>query len=296
MSTQIHFIMDNSNIPKVSIADKANIKPPYVHFERKSEEYILYYILYGEMYLKEGEIEYCLKKNDFILLDPSRIHKGIRSSECEFFYIHFSLCNNDRYQEIKEERILSYIKDYRKQSQLFFPKYYHVETAEGLLLCREKIEKIMTCFLGHNFYREQQMTAYLYEFLILLATEYAKSIYRSKIEVGGKIQVIIQELLAYLQEAYAEDISGDMLQEKFHYHFDYLNRQFKKWTGVTIFAYLNRVRVERASQLLLTGFYSISEVATSTGFRDVYYFSRVYKKITGNTPGEVRDSVFMLER
>jgi len=229
-------------------------------------------------------------------LDPNRTHRGIEPTECEFFYIHFSIENGDRYQEIDDEIILPYIMEAKKNSQMILPKYYHVESTEGLLRCNEKIEKILTTFLAHDFYKELQVATYLYELMIVLATEYAKGVYHSKTEVGGKVRSVLQELLEYLQREYAQDISGDMLQERFHYHFDYLNRQFKKWTGQTIFSYLQRLRIERANQLLLTGFYTIAEVAVLTGFRDVYYFSRVLKKMTGNTPGEIRNSVLVVER
>ena len=152
-----HFIINHSDIPRVSVTDKANVKPPYIHFERKPEEYILYYILCGKMYLQEGEIDYCLQKNDFILLDPGKTHKGIKTSECEFFYIHFSLYNGERYQEIQKESILPCIIDAKEKAQLVMTKYAHVESTEGLVLCHEKIEKIMTAFLGHNIYKEQHL-------------------------------------------------------------------------------------------------------------------------------------------
>ncbi len=57
-------------------------------------------------------------------------------------------------------------------------------------------------------------------------------------------------------------------------------------TGQTIFVYLNNLRIEKAKQLLSTGFYTTNDIATRTGFHDVYYFSKVFKKFTGTTPGK----------
>ena len=52
----------------------------------------------------------------------------------------------------------------------------------------------------------------------------------------------------------------------------------------TIFAYLNSIRLEQAKQLLLTTHLSLSEIAVRTGFSDVYYFSRVFKKALNVSP------------
>ena len=194
------------------MTDIAVIKPPYVHFRRQHFEYILYYILSGEMFLTEGEVKYHLKENDFLLLEPTREHVGRKSSKCRFCYVHFS------WGELTIDK---------KDSQ-------DIQTFQG------------------------------------------------------KAKQIIPELAEYLEQSYASDISGDMIQEKFHYHFDYLNRQFKKWTGETIFVYLNKIRMERAKQMLQTGFYTVEEVALQTGFQNVYYFERVFKKYYGKTPGKMK--------
>lgn len=154
--------------------------------------------------------------------------------------------------------------------------------------CRELAERIVVCFRGHEVYDRRMSECLFQELLLTAAADYARGLHQETVPVHGKVREIMPELIRYLNTAYAEDISGDGLSEKYHYHFDYLNRQFTKWTGKTIFRYLNHVRIERAGQLLQTGFYSVEEVAALTGFRDVYYFSKVFRRYTGMTPGQVR--------
>ena len=127
-----------------------------------------------------------------------------------------------------------------------------------------------------------------YELLLTQALDYEQKLHKEEVPFQGKAKQIIPELAEYLEQSYASDISGDMIQEKFHYHFDYLNRQFKKWTGETIFVYLNKIWMERAKQMLQTGFYTVEEVALQTGFQNVYYFERVFKKYYGKTPGKMK--------
>ena len=107
--------------------------------------------------------------------------------------------------------------------------------------------------------------------------------------VHGKVREVIPQLITYLNTSYQGGNFGEMLAEKYHYHFDYLNRQFTKWTDKTIFSLSEYGACGTARQLLMTGFYSMEEIAAQTGFRDVYYFSRVFKKYTGITPGQVRE-------
>lgn len=65
-------------------------------------------------------------------------------------------------------------------------------------------------------------------------------------------------------------------------HLRYL---FRKAYGESPMHYLNRVRVERSKEMISTGMFSLSEIAVACGFRNVYYFSRVFKEFTGVSPG-----------
>ena len=60
---------------------------------------------------------------------------------------------------------------------------------------------------------------------------------------------------------------------------------FKKMTGKTFVRYLNEYRVELACRLLAKGEMTVAEICYATGFGDVPYFHRTFKRITGTTPG-----------
>lgn len=64
---------------------------------------------------------------------------------------------------------------------------------------------------------------------------------------------------------------------------------FKRHTGHSVVRYQNWLRLNRAKDLLLTGEYTVTEAAKETGFLDVYYFSRLFKKLTGYNPSFYRN-------
>jgi len=61
---------------------------------------------------------------------------------------------------------------------------------------------------------------------------------------------------------------------------------FKKITGFTPIQYQNHVRINKARDLLLSGDCNVTEAALTVGYRDVYYFSRLFKKIIGINPSD----------
>jgi AraC-like DNA-binding protein len=70
---------------------------------------------------------------------------------------------------------------------------------------------------------------------------------------------------------------------------DYINKVFKNKTGKTPSGYLQEKRVSFAKQLInsrQSNYMKIKEIANAVGFQDQYYFSRVFKKVTGKSPSE----------
>ncbi|WP_130274925.1 helix-turn-helix domain-containing protein [Cecembia calidifontis] len=69
-------------------------------------------------------------------------------------------------------------------------------------------------------------------------------------------------------------------------------RFFKERTGKTFTEFLIQVRIHQACQLLQEKEWSISQIAYHTGFQNLSYFNRVFKKIQGETPKEYRSRMF----
>jgi two-component system, response regulator YesN len=71
-------------------------------------------------------------------------------------------------------------------------------------------------------------------------------------------------------------------------HPSYLSRTFKKELGMTLTAYINTLRIEEAKYLLDSSNESVTEIASSVGYNDPNYFSKVFMKLEHVTPHEYR--------
>ncbi|CAH0120642.1 Regulator of RpoS [Paenibacillus sp. CECT 9249] len=99
---------------------------------------------------------------------------------------------------------------------------------------------------------------------------------------------LIVDVLHYLEEHYMEDISLQKLAERFFVNASYLSRLFKEEVGEIFTKHVMRLRIERACRLLRTTHMKVYEVSEAVGYRDVKYFNKIFKDITGMTPADHR--------
>lgn len=78
------------------------------------------------------------------------------------------------------------------------------------------------------------------------------------------------------------------LAEKLHFSESYLSSVFKKQFDTTVGAYINKLRMEKAKELLLQPGARVSQVAAQVGFDDTDYFTKRFRQYTGQTPREYR--------
>ena len=102
-------------------------------------------------------------------------------------------------------------------------------------------------------------------------------------ESAKRSERYVKRALEYLGEHYAEPIRLESLAgmlgiTKFH-----LSREFKRYTGQTVFTYINTVRCKNAELCIANGL-SVTEAAYGCGFESLSYFSRTYKRLMGKPP------------
>lgn len=87
---------------------------------------------------------------------------------------------------------------------------------------------------------------------------------------------------------YHKNLSVAQLAAEVHINEDYFSRLFKKVTGFLPNAYITKVRLEKAQQLLLFSDESVTEIAYKSGFNNRTYFAKVFKEATNKSPKEYR--------
>jgi len=101
---------------------------------------------------------------------------------------------------------------------------------------------------------------------------------------------LVKQAIAYLHQNYSRPVSRWEIAEAVGVSEDYLSRIFNRELNISPWDYLNRYRVLRSKQLLLSSTETIGSIARRVGFKDQAYFSRVFHKVTGNSPQAFRDS------
>jgi|GEM_PF-4795886 len=109
---------------------------------------------------------------------------------------------------------------------------------------------------------------------------------------GGGISTmtaaLVKGAIVYIDEHAETQFSRWELAEAVNASEDYLGRIFRKEMGLSLWDYLHMYRVALATEMLKQTPLTITEIATRTGFKDLAYFSRVFKSVMGYPPSQVR--------
>ncbi|MDR2940933.1 MAG: AraC family transcriptional regulator, partial [Clostridiales bacterium] len=101
---------------------------------------------------------------------------------------------------------------------------------------------------------------------------------------------LVKKAVAHIRLHYTSDITLESIAAGIPVNPSHLSRIFKKETGEAITEYINKFRVEKAKELLLTSEILVYEAASTVGFKDSTYFSQVFKKYTGMSPKDFKSA------
>ncbi|OUM99863.1 MAG: AraC family transcriptional regulator [Paenibacillaceae bacterium ZCTH02-B3] len=290
-------------VPKIGMLGFVSYKTPWIHFRRTTDEYILYFVRDGELHIHENGIPYVLGRGDLLLLEPGLEHEGLQKHTCDYYYFHFRHPDIRPYPEedaaalakrvLLEEKTLAVldtdllgkraVHDANRPGTCYFPKFFSLKNRPMLQQAFRMIEDIL--MLYERKANKGNLTALrLAELFLELSHEYLMAELHQARGRSSRSFLKVNALLEYLHQHYTEKISSADIEAAFDCNFDYMNRIFKQATGHTIFQYCNRIRINKAKELIQATHLDIGEIGYLVGVDDPYYFSKLFKKMVGLSP------------
>lgn len=95
---------------------------------------------------------------------------------------------------------------------------------------------------------------------------------------------IVSNVQKYICAHIEERLSLNDIASVFNISPNYLSLLFKKYTDTGFSEYISQMKVARAKELMAEGNLKVYEIADKLGFESAFYFSKVFKKVTGYTP------------
>ena len=226
-------------LPRLRMTGHIRYSQPWIHFARRLDEYVLYVIREGNMYLRENGLEYHLKAGDFFLLEPGLQHVGTRKASCDYFYTHFTHPELRRVEdeaaamaELAEKRrqsLISYNLDAADptDSVTYLPKHFHLSGGEHRSLLRSAV----ACYEAREEHYKRRASTFLHSFLLQTAHEHLMAEMAVRDRRLNRSEAAVDQLVQYLNRNYTKRLTSQELAERFEMNFDYLNRVFSAMTG-----------------------------------------------------------------
>ncbi|WP_308638100.1 response regulator transcription factor [Paenibacillus silvisoli] len=107
----------------------------------------------------------------------------------------------------------------------------------------------------------------------------------------GNVKEPVEEAKAYIEKHLSRELSLEEVAVKLGLNASYFSQLFKQMTNETFVQYRTRRRMEKAKRLLSMPHQKITDVSAEVGFADHPHFTKTFKKYSGQTPSEYRETL-----
>ncbi len=141
---------------------------------------------------------------------------------------------------------------------------------------------------GNNLLEDQVQQIYKHISLPVLQRYIIQLLHHNVSEINrDDMDILMKRMLDFINRHYSENLKLEALADVFNYSSAYLGKLFKIISGYSFNTYLDKVRIEKAKELLSEGC-KIHQAAKEAGFSDVDYFREKFKKYEGISPSVYR--------
>lgn len=248
-----------------------------------------------------------------LINDISLVKKGFEKSRlacsrrffCEeetiFHYDSFYKDNNIEIKPFKLEEFYGLLLPYEKNKLMFFLEERVTEWKKEYMepndIKREACEimshlftkKISLELLLENC-EELKKTGTLTQLIEVLFQQIEQYEYlmKQKQALPHGDHQFMEKAIEFIHENYTEELTLQIVSNHIHISRNYFSILFKQFVGKNFIDYVIELRIKKAKELLQDTSLKVYQVAKQSGFKDVKYFSKMFKKSIGYTPGDYR--------
>ena len=246
------------------------------------DELEIIYVKSGLLTVSISGESYIGKAGDAFVVSPGNLHlMGSQTGIVDYFTFLFPLKYiSFRTDDMLDDKLLEPLNN----GQLMISPRVKDSAKE---LC----EQLIDIYMAENDETESKITAQIKTKIILLQfiLEMWKKGYVIENDTSGR-NIVEKEMVSYIQQNFTGKISLKEFGKQFHLSEKYISRYFKEHFHITLSQYITYLRLENAKQLLQDTDLSVTETAMQSGYQNVSYFIRSFKKTYGISPLKYRNS------
>lgn len=228
------------------------------------------YVISGQGTQMINDKNYDVSRGDVIYLKKGDCHTYWTNEHLEILNVVF-------YYPVFDE-VKGLLKMYNTDEEVDFPTIMHLNSQDMLF-----IEDLL--LKAEREFDEEKPGYYhaLKSYLIILMIHLQRTMCETKNTSNYRIPIILEYI-----DRHFDNVSVPQVAEHFGYSTNYFSKYFKKETGMYFTEYVNRMRVNKAIELLAGTEEPIDSISADLGFNDKKHFYEVFKKYVGITPGMMR--------
>lgn len=228
------------------------------HPRRIIDTYEIIFMYTGTAYICEADVNYTLKENDILILEPGKEHYGFCTSKdnVSFSWLHFRT-NCEKYKNLSK----NFSTSNPAALKTLFSQCLHIVNTPGY----------------------DPICADLYTAMYIEEIVYiSKKILMTQNRLASQIK-------EYVTLNVEKGLSVKEISDEFGYHENYISQVFKNTYGVLLSKYISNQRLECANALLNTTLYTVNQISQMLSFKSENHFVKFFKYHTQVTPSEYRN-------
>lgn len=247
--------------------------PEWMHMTRQLFDFELFVVTEGTLYIADRDTEYTVQKGEYLLMAPNQRQHGFRSGSCAFYWLHFHPLTGWETADKEQEADCN---------SLIIPEYGPLRSFERMVLLMKQLQD------SDRRYGQKPLNGFNTSVILCELSAQSSPWGKYKNADGGT--QLYNDIVDYIQLNVCAQLRVSDIADYFGYNEKYLTTYFRKWAKVSLKQFILQTKMDHAKAQLSETNHSVAQIGYNLGYSDPHNFSGAFKKITGLTPTEYRDS------